>query len=77
VGVLGVLPGVVGLLQANEVVKILLGRGEPLVGRLLAFDALETRFQELRVRPDPACPACAPGARPELVDYEAFCADAR
>jgi molybdopterin/thiamine biosynthesis adenylyltransferase/rhodanese-related sulfurtransferase len=77
VGVLGVLPGVVGLLQANEVIKILLDRGETLVGRLLAYDALETRFQELRVRRDPACPACRPGARPELVDYEAFCAGAR
>ncbi|HSN92138.1 MAG TPA: molybdopterin-synthase adenylyltransferase MoeB [Anaeromyxobacteraceae bacterium] len=77
VGVLGVLPGVVGLLQANEVVKIVLGRGETLVGRLLAYDALETRFRELRVRPDPECPACRPGARPELVDYEAFCAGGR
>ena len=77
VGVLGVLPGVVGLLQANEVIKILIGRGETLVGRLLAYDALETRFQELKVRRDPACPACRPGARPELVDYEAFCAGGR
>jgi molybdopterin/thiamine biosynthesis adenylyltransferase/rhodanese-related sulfurtransferase len=58
-GVLGVVPGIMGLLQANEVLKLLLGIGEPLVGRLLLFDALETSFTELRLRRDPACPACS------------------
>lgn len=69
-GVLGVLPGVIGLLQATEAIKLLLGLGEPLVGRLLHFDALGMRFRETRLRPDPACPACAP--RREIGDYETF-----
>lgn len=73
-GVLGVLPGLVGLLQATEALKLLLGRGEPLVGRLLTFDALGTRFHELKVRRDPRCPVCAEGARVELVDYDPTCA---
>ncbi|XXF75894.1 molybdopterin-synthase adenylyltransferase MoeB [Myxococcaceae bacterium GXIMD 01537] len=73
-GVLGVLPGIIGLLQANEALKLILGRGEPLVGRLLTFDALGTRFQELKLRRDPSCPVCAEGARVELIDYERFCA---
>ncbi|MEG2805578.1 molybdopterin-synthase adenylyltransferase MoeB [Stenotrophomonas sp.] len=74
-GVLGVLPGMVGLLQATEVIKQLLGMGEPLVGRLLAFDALGMRFRETRLRPDPACAVCAPGrAFAGYVDYAAFCA---
>ena len=60
-GVLGVLPGVIGLLQATEVLKLLLGLGESLSGRLLHFDALAMRFRETRLRADPACPACAPG----------------
>jgi molybdopterin/thiamine biosynthesis adenylyltransferase len=72
-GVLGVLPGIVGLLQANEALKLILGKGQPLVGRLLTFDALGTRFQELKLRRDPKCPVCAEGARVELIDYEAFC----
>ena len=72
-GVLGVLPGIVGLLQANEVLKIVLGRGTPLVGRLLAFDALETRFHELRLRRDPACPVCRPGAEVKLSDAAPAC----
>lgn len=75
-GVLGVLPGLIGLLQANEALKLLLGVGEPLLGRLLTFDALGTRFQELKLRRDPRCPVCAPGARVELIDYERFCATA-
>ena len=73
-GVLGVLPGIVGTLQANEALKWILGRGEALLGRLLLFDALETRFRELRVGPDPDCPLC--GERPSierLIDYDAFC----
>ncbi|QRO00579.1 molybdopterin-synthase adenylyltransferase MoeB [Archangium violaceum] len=73
-GVLGVLPGIIGLFQANEALKLLLGVGEPLVGRLLTFDALGTRFQELKLRRDPKCPVCAPGAKVELIDYERFCA---
>ncbi len=76
-GVLGVLPGVVGLLQAVEALKILLGIGTPLVGRLLHYDALLPRFMELRLERDPACRWCAPGAPfPGYVDYEAFCAAA-
>ncbi len=61
-GVLGVLPGVMGLLQATEALKLLLGVGEPLSGRLLHFDALALRFRETRLRPDPACPVCRPDA---------------
>jgi molybdopterin/thiamine biosynthesis adenylyltransferase/rhodanese-related sulfurtransferase len=72
-GVLGVLPGIIGLLQANEALKLILGKGEPLKGRLLTFDALGTRFQELKLRRDPKCPVCAPGAKVELIDYEQFC----
>lgn len=74
-GVLGVLPGVVGLLQATEVLKLLLGIGEPLAGRLLHFDALGARFRETRIPPDPDCVVCAPGrAFPGYVDYAGFCA---
>src|SRR5262245_10376102 len=74
-GVLGVLPGVVGLLQATEVLKLLLGRGEPLIGRLLAYDALGMQFREFRLDKDPDCCVCGP--RPTItapIDYEAFCA---
>ena len=73
-GVLGILPGVVGLLQANEVMKLILGKGRPLTGRLLFLNLLATQFQELEIRKDPTCPAC--GENPsitELMDYEAFC----
>src|SRR4051794_7752373 len=75
-GVLGVLPGVVGVLQATEAIKLLLGIGKPLVGRLLMFDALATKFRELKLRRDPQCPTCGEGVDPakiELIDYEAFC----
>ena len=73
-GVLGVLPGVIGLLQATEAVKLLLGIGEPLRGRLLHFDALAMRFRELRLRPDPDCVVCAEGrAFPGYIDYQQFC----
>src|SRR6185503_16813464 len=73
-GVLGVLPGVIGTLEAVETVKILLGIGDPLVGRLLHYDALRARFTEFALAPDPACAYCAPGARfPGYVDYEVFC----
>ena len=73
-GVLGVLPGIIGSLQALEAIKLILGAGEPLVGRLLLFDALKLRFRELQLRKDPDCPLCGP--RPSitgLIDYEAFC----
>lgn len=76
-GVLGVLPGVIGLLQATEAIKLLLGIGVPLTGRLLQFDALGMRFRETRLAPDPDCPVCAPDrAFPGYVDYAAFCAGA-
>lgn len=75
VGVLGVLPGVIGLLQATEVLKLLLGLGEPLSGRLLQFDALRMQFRQIRLAPDPDCPVCAEGrAFPGYIDYAAFCA---
>lgn len=74
-GVLGVLPGVIGLLQAAETVKILLGIGEPLVGRLICYDALRARFTELELPRDPQCCYCGDGATfPGYVDYEQFCA---
>ena len=73
-GVLGMLPGMVGSIQAAETVKVILGTGEPLVGRLLLIDALDMDFREVKVRRDPNCPLC--GDEPtvtELIDYEAFC----
>jgi molybdopterin/thiamine biosynthesis adenylyltransferase len=82
-GVLGVLPGTMGLLQATEVVKVILGEGEPLIGRLLMYDALAARVTEVKVRRDPECPICS--RDPESIadeelgmfpDYEAFCAGA-
>ena len=77
-GVLGVLPGIVGSLQASEALKLALGIGEPLVGRLLLFDALTTEFNEVLIRRDPKCPVC--GEHPtitEYVDYVEFCAGTR
>jgi molybdopterin/thiamine biosynthesis adenylyltransferase/rhodanese-related sulfurtransferase len=74
-GVLGVLPGVIGMLQATEVLKLLLAIGEPLTGRLLQFDALAMRFRETRLPADPDCPVCAPErVFPGYIDYAAFCA---
>jgi adenylyltransferase/sulfurtransferase len=73
-GVLGILPGTVGCIQATEAVKLILGIGEPLIGRLMLFDALGMRFKELKLRKDPDCPIC--GANPTvtgLIDYEEFC----
>jgi molybdopterin/thiamine biosynthesis adenylyltransferase/rhodanese-related sulfurtransferase len=73
-GVLGVLPGVIGMLQAIETLKLILGIGEPLVGRLLHFDALKVKFRELNLRRDPQCPVC--GENPTIfspIDYEQFC----
>jgi adenylyltransferase/sulfurtransferase len=73
-GVLGILPGVVGTIQATETVKLIMGVGEPLIGRFLVYDALRMRFRELKLRKDPDCPVC--GDNPtvtELIDYEQFC----
>jgi molybdopterin/thiamine biosynthesis adenylyltransferase/rhodanese-related sulfurtransferase len=73
-GVLGVLPGLVGLIQATETIKLILGKGEPLIGRLLVYDALTMTFEELKIRRNPKCPVC--GEQPEikhLIDYDAFC----
>jgi sulfur-carrier protein adenylyltransferase/sulfurtransferase len=73
-GVLGILPGTVGTSQATETLKLLLGIGEPLIGRLLLYNALNMRFRELRLNKDPECPIC--GANPpvtHLIDYEQFC----
>ena len=76
-GVLGVLPGVIGLLEAVEAIKLLLGIGEPLVGRLLWYDALHAHFTELRIKRDPACRYCGDhGKFPGYIDYEFFCATA-
>ncbi len=69
-GVLGLLPGTVGIIQATEVAKLILGIGEPLVGRLLTYDALEMEFRELRLSRDSACPMCGPGAPTTLDDIE-------
>jgi sulfur-carrier protein adenylyltransferase/sulfurtransferase len=77
-GVLGVLPGVIGSLQANEALKLALGIGEPLVGRLLLFDALAAEFNEVSIRRDPDCPVCGEEPRiTDYVDYVEFCAGTR
>jgi molybdopterin/thiamine biosynthesis adenylyltransferase len=82
-GVLGVLPGTMGLLQATEVVKLIIGAGTPLIGRLLMYDALDASTSEVKVRRDPECPICS--REPDAIsddemgvfpDYEAFCAAA-
>jgi adenylyltransferase/sulfurtransferase len=73
-GVLGVLPGVIGIIQATEAIKLILGAGQPLIGRLLLYDALQMRFRELKLRRDPDCPIC--GDHPSihaLIDYDQFC----
>ena len=73
-GVLGILPGVIGVIQATEVVKLILGKGEPLIGRLMLYDALKMTFREVKFRKNPKCPVC--GENPtitELIDYDAFC----
>jgi len=73
-GVLGVLPGIIGSIQAMETIKLIVGAGEPLIGRLLLFDALKLQFRELKLEKDPDCPVC--GRNPtvtQLIDYEAFC----
>lgn len=73
-GVLGVLPGIIGSIQANEAIKLILGRGETLIGRLLHFDAMKMKFREFKLRRDPECPVC--GDSPSItapIDYEQFC----
>jgi len=73
-GVLGVLPGIIGAIQALETIKLIIGKGEPLIGRLLLFDALGLKFRELKLRKNPDCPAC--GVHPtidHLIDYDEFC----
>ena len=73
-GVLGVLPGTVGLMQATEVVKMILGEGKSLVGRVLLYDAMEMKFRELKLRKDPECPVCSESPIiTKLIDYEQFC----
>src|SRR5579872_1785517 len=73
-GVLGILPGTIGLIQATETVKLILGIGEPLVGRLLLYDALGMRFRELKLRKNPECPACGDNCTiTKLIDYHQFC----
>ena len=73
-GVIGVLPGIIGVIQATEAIKVILGIGEPLIGRFMIYDALKMRFRELKLRKDPECPVC--GTNPTvkaLIDYEQFC----
>jgi adenylyltransferase/sulfurtransferase len=73
-GVLGVLPGIIGVIQAIEVVKLIIGKGDPLIGRLLLFDALKMKFREMKLRKDPTCPICGPQATIKaLIDYDQFC----
>ena len=72
-GVLGVLPGIIGSIQALEAIKLLLDIGEPLRGRLLAYDALEETFRNFKVRRDPTCPACGEGAQIVIAEYDDLC----
>src|SRR4029079_5276210 len=73
-GVLGVLPGVIGVIQATESIKLVTGIGEPLIGRFLIYDALKMRFRELKLKKDPECPVCGPNPTvTKLIDYEQFC----
>ena len=73
-GVLGVLPGVIGVIQATEAIKLVTGIGEPLIGRFLIYDALKMRFRELKLKKDPECPVCGPNPTvTKLIDYEQFC----
>lgn len=73
-GVLGVLPGIIGSIEAIEAIKLIIGKGEPLIGRLLMFDALAMEFREMRIEKDPDCPVCSDHPTiTELIDYEQFC----
>jgi adenylyltransferase/sulfurtransferase len=71
--VLGILPGLVGVIQATEVIKLILGIGQPLIGRLLLVDALGMNFRTLKLRKNPNCPACGTHEIKELIDYDQFC----
>ena len=73
-GVLGVLPGIIGVIQATEAIKLIIGQGQPLIGRLLLYNALKMEFREVKLKRDPKCPVC--GDHPtvkELIDYDEFC----
>ena len=73
-GVLGILPGIIGTIQATETIKLILGNGEPLIGRLLLFNAMKMKFRELKLRKSPTCPICGPNPTvKKLIDYEQFC----
>ncbi len=73
-GVLGILPGIIGTIQATETIKLILGNGEPLIGRLLLFNAMKMKFRELKLRKSPTCPICGPNRTvTKLIDYEQFC----
>lgn len=72
-GVLGVLPGLIGVIQATEAIKLLIGIGEPLIGRLLLVDSLTMKFRTMKLRKDPECPACGTRTLKQLIDYEQFC----
>ena len=73
-GVLGILPGVIGVIQATETVKLILGIGKPLIGRLMLYDALDMTFREMKIRKNPKCPICSPNPTIHgLIDYDAFC----
>lgn len=73
-GVLGILPGIIGVIQATEAIKLIIGEGEPLIGRLLLFDALKMKFRELKLRKNPDCPLCGVNATiTKLIDYDQFC----
>jgi adenylyltransferase/sulfurtransferase len=73
-GVLGILPGIIGVIQATETVKLILGVGKPLLGRLMLYDALDMSFREMKVRKNPKCPICGPNPTiTGLIDYEEFC----
>ena len=73
-GVFGVLPGIIGVLQAIEAIKLLVGTGDPLLGRLIHFDALKAKFREFQLQRDPDCPVCSASPKiTEPIDYEGFC----
>ena len=72
-GVLGVLPGLVGTIQATEAIKLILGIGEPLIGRLLLVDSLDAKFRTVKLRKNPECPSCGTREITQLIDYQEFC----
>ena len=71
---MGILPGIIGTIQATEAIKLILGNGEPLIGRLLLFNAMKMKFRELRLQKSPTCPLCGPNKTvTQLIDYQEFC----